>query len=257
MKHYKKIAAATIGAVLLSGAGLAFADGYSSPTSYGTQFQVYNAGTSSYQGYDVDQASGYGVFASSGFDNHPVSLTIGNGLSVVSNVIGIDSVGQNQVGGLLSRFNSDESQILSVQNNQATASTSISTNASNIAANASNIASLTSTVNGFPIPLQPDWTATTTSSMSFIKNKPLIQSVSSSTDASGNLTWTFPTSYGTTTPKVIAVSEDSTSGALSNVQITAKSGTSVTIHATRLATVLGLLSLTSNPSVTVDLIATS
>lgn len=116
-------------------------------------------------------------------------------------------------------------------------------------ASASTVSSLSSTVSSH------------TSSISTLNTKvnaiPLIQRIATSTDSSGNLTWTFPTSFGSSTPVVTVVAEDNTSGALTNVQITAKSATSVTVHSNRITTVLGLLTLTTNPSVTVDITAVS
>lgn len=83
-----------------------------------------------------------------------------------------------------------------------------------------------------------------------------VQRISVQTDTSGNYTWTYPKTYPVgTLPVVNVISEDSTSGALTNVQITSKSRTAVSIHSSRLTTVLGILTLASNPQVYVDIMA--
>lgn len=85
---------------------------------------------------------------------------------------------------------------------------------------------------------------------------PTIQRTRVTTDGSGNYTWTFPTSFGSSTPIVSAVVEDSSS-AFSNVQVTSVSGSSVTVHAGKLTSTLGILTLATNATVPVDLIAIS
>lgn len=150
-----------------------------------------------------------------------------------------------------------------------------------LATSSSAIASLTSTVlglggiGGVGSQAQVNWNATSSSDVSFILNKPSLASVATTgsyfslsnlpasttpvqramvmTDSSGNATWTYPIAYtASTTPVVSAVVEDAT-GALSNVQITAKSNTSVSIHAMKVTSALGILSLAANTSVPVDM----
>lgn len=84
---------------------------------------------------------------------------------------------------------------------------------------------------------------------------PVIQRTRVTTDANGNYTWTFPASFGSA-PIVSAVVEDASS-AFSNVQVTSASSTGVTIHAGKLTSALGILTLAMNASVPVDLIAVS
>lgn len=83
------------------------------------------------------------------------------------------------------------------------------------------------------------------------------QGGSCTTDTNGNCTVTFATSFSTT-PKVSVTAIQATAGTLTNVQISSKSATSVTVHVNTLATVLGLLTLTTSPSgVVVDVVATT
>ena len=83
-----------------------------------------------------------------------------------------------------------------------------------------------------------------------------VQRIATTTDTSGVYTWTFPQAFATgTVPVVTGMTVDSTSGAMSNVQITSISNTQVTVQARRLSTILGILTLTTNPQVTVHLTA--
>lgn len=96
-----------------------------------------------------------------------------------------------------------------------------------------------------------------TANTSAINSLPLVQRATVTTDSSGNYTWTFPTAYASTTvPKITATSLDATAG-MSNAKITSRSATSVSIHVDKLATILGLLTLSNNSSVPVDIIAVS
>lgn len=121
--------------------------------------------------------------------------------------------------------------------------------------------------------VQTDWSEASTTATDFIKNKPslstvatsgaysdlsgkpLIQSGSCTTDGSGNCTVTFGTTFSGT-PKVAVTAIQSTTGTLTNAQVTSKSTSAVTIHVNTLATVLGLLTLTSTASgIVVDVVA--
>lgn len=80
------------------------------------------------------------------------------------------------------------------------------------------------------------------------------QRVRAQTNSSGTYTWTYTNAYASgTTPIIAAVAEDSSGGALTNVQITSISNTSVTVQARRVSTILGVLTLTTNPQVYVHL----
>lgn len=125
---------------------------------------------------------------------------------------------------------------------------------------ASTIASLlsnsTSTLSTSIAAYEGNWTAT--SGPSVILNKPTIPNVemgSCTTDSSGNCTWTYPTAFSGT-PKVVPAANQGTTGTLTNAQVTSKNSTSVTIHVNTLASVLGLLTLTGNPSgIVIDITA--
>lgn len=84
------------------------------------------------------------------------------------------------------------------------------------------------------------------------------EQVRAQTNTSGIYTWTFETPLPTgQLPIVMAVAEDATTGAMSNVQITAISNTSVTIQTRRITSVLGILGLNTTPQLYVDLVAVS
>lgn len=84
----------------------------------------------------------------------------------------------------------------------------------------------------------------------------IAQRVRVQTNGTGGYTWTFPTAFSASTTPVIEVTpEDATSAASTDVRITAVSNTSVTIQASRLTTVLGLLSLNSTPQIYVHITA--
>lgn len=125
--------------------------------------------------------------------------------------------------------------------------------ADNLVSLSSSISSLSSTESSDVSTLS----SLTSSLQTQINNLPTVQRIATTTDATGNLTWTFPTSFGSSTPVVEVTAVDNTSGALTNVQITAVSATSVSIHTNRITTVLGLLTLTTNPSVQVEIMAVS
>ncbi len=83
-----------------------------------------------------------------------------------------------------------------------------------------------------------------------------VQRVRVQTDASGSYTWNFPAPFATSTIPVVSVTpEDATASASTDVRITSVSNTSVTVQASRITTVLGLLSLNSTPQIYVHLTA--
>lgn len=82
-----------------------------------------------------------------------------------------------------------------------------------------------------------------------------VQRTRVTTDSSGNYTWTFPTAYASGQPPIVSVVGEDSSSALSNVQITSISNTSVTVHAGKITSALGILSLTSNATIPIDLTA--
>lgn len=83
-----------------------------------------------------------------------------------------------------------------------------------------------------------------------------IQKLRVQTDSSGSYTWTFPTAFASgTMPVVTATPEDATGSASTDVRITAVSTTSVTVQATRITSVLGILSLNTTPQIYVHLTA--
>lgn len=74
------------------------------------------------------------------------------------------------------------------------------------------------------------------------------------TNGTGTYTWTFPVPFATSTIPVVEVTpEDATASASTDVRITSISNTSVTVQATRITTVLGLLSLNAMPQIYVHL----
>lgn len=249
MKNKKLVASVVTVAVLLTTAGSAFASGFGSPSSHSIGIDVYNSGTSSYEKYDIDQpGSGYNLIAASAFDNNPVTVHLQSPFSV-------DGGGNLQLGTLSSsQVTGLDSFETSVNGSVTDHSTRIAASESTIASHTSSINSLSTAISAIPSPVQADYNATSTSASNFIKNKPLMQRTRATSDGSGNYTWTFPTAYSAA-PIVTAIVEDNTSGALGNVQITAISSTSVTLHASRLTTILGLLTMNNNASIPIDIIA--
>lgn len=67
-------------------------------------------------------------------------------------------------------------------------------------------------------------------------------------DGNGAYTWVYPSSTFSQAPVVSGLVEDSTSGALTNVQVTANSATSTTFQVRRAVTVLGIVNITTNPA---------
>lgn len=92
---------------------------------------------------------------------------------------------------------------------------------------------------------QADWSATSTLSGNYVKNKPTIPSLQSTriqTNSTGDYTWTFPTAFGSA-PNVIATVETGTTTNSFNVQIVSRSTTSVVVkvYSTVPTNVLGSL----------------
>lgn len=102
-------------------------------------------------------------------------------------------------------------------------------------------------------------TVATSGSYNDLTNKPTIQAIQrvrAQTDASGNYTWTYPNAYASGTIPVIGNTlEDGTANAITNIQITAISNTSVTVRVARSVPVLGILNFSTNPQVYVHLTA--
>lgn len=72
------------------------------------------------------------------------------------------------------------------------------------------------------------------------------QQINATSAADGTYTWTFSTPFGIgITPCVLAVAQEGTAGVNTNIQVTARSNTSVSFRVTRLANVLGVLTITS------------
>jgi len=94
---------------------------------------------------------------------------------------------------------------------------------------------------------------------STVSSGPLIQRTSVTTDSSGVITWTYPTSFGAT--PVISAVVNGANTSVWNAQITSKSSTSVTIQVKRntptFLSLLGvdILSVNSSPQATVDIVA--
>lgn len=111
-------------------------------------------------------------------------------------------------------------------------------------------------------PVQADWNSE--NGLSQILNKPIIPTVKTFystnllTDASGVVTWTFPSEGFASIPNV-AVSVVNTNNSIWNTWITNKTTTNVTIKVTRQQTAvllgLTLLEVNPNPQTTVDIIA--
>lgn len=74
------------------------------------------------------------------------------------------------------------------------------------------------------------------------------------TNSSGTYTWTFPTPYDSV-PVINVVAEDATSNVLTNAQVISVSTTTVVVQARRVSTILGILTLTTNPQVYVHITA--
>lgn len=119
-------------------------------------------------------------------------------------------------------------------------------------------------INAFPVfgtATQANWDATTTTDIHYIQNKPSIpnvQSTSVTTDASGNYTWTYPSSFSGS-PNVTATVISGTSTSSFNVQVVSKSSTQAVfkVYSTTPTNILGSL-LGAAPvatQATIDIIA--
>lgn len=120
-----------------------------------------------------------------------------------------------------------------------------------LASSVSSLSSTVSTVSGAAASLQFQMTSVASALASSTPQRTRVQ-----TNTSGTYTWTFPTAYATGTVPVVEVTpEDSTSAASTDVRIVSVSNTSVTVQASRITTVLGLLSLNATPQIYVHISA--
>lgn len=275
MKNKKLLASVVLVSVLFVGLGSVFADGYNTPTSHSTQFQVYNAGTSSYDGYDIDTVdSHYGLFASSGYDNHPVSLTIGDGLTVDGTTIKLNgpfSVGL--IDGLGTR-------LVNLENGATADETTIASHTSSIGTHTAQISTLNSSVGSISMGedalysrmnnVDSWFIATSTSHQASATNPGLMsktdkskidvisgkrqETYSGTTNGSGVYTVTFPTAFSVA-PNIQAGITNGTDTQTS--RITSISTTGFTILVRNRTDVIGLLPSYANVSgATVDVVVT-
>lgn len=83
---------------------------------------------------------------------------------------------------------------------------------------------------------------------------PIVEVTRAQTNTSGTYTWTFPMAFASgTVPVIEATPEDATVSASVDVRVTALTSTSVTVQASRLTTVLGILTLNATPQIFVHL----
>lgn len=249
----KKLHYALIALVLLGGSGVAFA---STVTQYSFPINT-DAGpdTTTIDASGTVPNAGY-IFGTNPADNSVIKLIVGDGLVSNGAAINVDGVAQSHVAGLSTALAIITSNINSVRVNLATATSTQATwqgvlqdfldNETGHSTDALASTSNPLIVAGFML----------TSDKVKLDSLNKVQSGVVTTDSSGNATWTYPTAYATA-PRVSATVEDATSGANTNVQIVSKTATSTTVHANRITSALGILSLTSNPSgLVVDLMAT-
>lgn len=249
----KKLQIALIALVLLGGAGVSFAS-----TVQQYAFPIVTDAGPDTAVLDADPTvpnSGY-LIGTDPMNNNLVKLAPGTGLTASSNTLIVDNVPQSHITGLSTSFSNLTSSVNSVRVNLASATTTLALWQSvvqdfldNETGHSTDAIASTSNpliVAGFML----------TSDKIKLDSLNKVQNATVTTDSNGNATWTYPTAYATA-PRVNATVEDATSGANTNVQIVSKTATSTTVHANRITSALGLLSLTSNPSgLVVDLMAT-
>lgn len=101
-----------------------------------------------------------------------------------------------------------------------------------------------------------DGSTTLRSDLDYRVDKRDFQAGSVTTDSNGNATLTFAHTMSTSNPIISATAFDTSGTNITNVQVVSKSATSTTVHVNRLASVLGILTLTTNASgVSVDITA--
>lgn len=175
------------------------------------------------------------------------------GLTCDGGALNVDNVPQTHVTGLAASLANTSATFSYIQGQIALATSSIAAEgASELAMNSWYTGMSTTTINlasptANGIMVAADKTK--------LNNLVQVQRTRVTADASGNYTWTFPTAYASGQAPIVSVVAEDSSGSLSNVQITAVSNTSVTIHAGKITSALGILSLASNASIPVDITA--
>lgn len=204
----------------------AAATAYASP--FDVNFSVQDSGdsTTPYAMNIPGSQYGYGDFyllgvGTNGSDYLPHAVNIGSNIQFNGTSLVVQNVPENQIAGL-------SADLASLYSDKASTT--------DMVALSGTVSTLNSQV-GSILPLATS-----------------VQRAVVTTSGSGTYTWTYPNSYGTSTPVVIGVAEDSSSGS-TNVQILSKSATSTTIQTSRITSALGILSIAMNPSVKVDIMA--
>lgn len=164
--------------------------------------------------------AGY-IFGTNPETNEPALIQVGYGLQSTGALLKVSNVAMSDVAGLTSNL------------------TALDTNK----ASTSSVASLAATVSGLGTgQIQSDWTQSSTTAKDYIKNKPIFESYATTTDASGNFTWTFFPSY-TSAPVVTAIVQTGTTTSSFNVQLVSRTTTQAVfkVYSTVPTNVLGSL----------------